>query len=72
MRLPKWLAKRRRRYGFGLWVRKIHWRKKWQLTPVFFPGKSHEQRSLVGYSQGVTKSRSCLSNYASQIIDISY
>ena len=22
----------------------------WQLTPVFFPGKFHGQRSLVGYS----------------------
>ena len=24
--------------------------KKWQPTPVFLPGKSHGQRSLVGYS----------------------
>ena len=32
------------------WVGKIPWRKKWQPTPVFFPGKSHGQRSLVGYS----------------------
>ena len=23
--------------------------KKWQPTPVFLPGKSHGQRSLVGY-----------------------
>ena len=23
---------------------------KWQPTPVFLPGKSHGQRSLVGYS----------------------
>ena len=29
---------------------KIPWRKKWQPTPVFLPGKSHGQRSLVGYS----------------------
>ena len=29
------------------WVRKIPWRKKWQPTPVFLPGKSHGQRSLV-------------------------
>ena len=28
----------------------IPWRKKWQPTPVFLPGKSHRQRSLVGYS----------------------
>ena len=26
------------------------WRRKWQPTPVFLPGKSHGQRSLVGYS----------------------
>ena len=32
------------------WVRKIPWRRKRQPTPVFLPGKSHEQRSLVGYS----------------------
>ena len=24
------------------------WRRKWQLTPVFLPRESHEQRSLVG------------------------
>ena len=24
-------------------------RRKWQLTPVFLPGKSHGQRSLAGY-----------------------
>ena len=24
--------------------------KKWLLTPVFLPGKSHGQRNLVGYS----------------------
>ena len=26
------------------------WRRKWQPTPVFLPGESHEQRNLVGYS----------------------
>ena len=26
------------------------WRRKWQFTPVFLPGESHGQRSLVGYS----------------------
>ena len=26
------------------------WRRKWQLTPVLLPGKSHGWRSLVGYS----------------------
>ena len=31
-------------------VRKILLRRKWQPTPVLLPGKSHGQRSLVGYS----------------------
>ena len=26
------------------------WRKKWQPTPIFLPGKSYGQRSLEGYS----------------------
>ena len=28
----------------------MHWRRKWQPTPVFLPGESHGGRSLVGYS----------------------
>ena len=28
------------------------WRRKWQPTPVFLPGKSHGQRSLVDCSMG--------------------
>ena len=28
---------------------KIPWRRAWQPTPVFLPGESHRQRSLVGY-----------------------
>ena len=36
---------------FDLWVGKIPWSRKWQLTPVFLPGKFHGQRGLVGYSQ---------------------
>jgi len=34
---------------FDPWAGKILWRKKWQPTPVL-SGKSHRQRSLVGYS----------------------
>ena len=35
---------------FNPWVRKIPWNRKWPSTPVFLPGKSHAQRSLMGYS----------------------
>ena len=38
------------RPGFHPQVGKIPWRRKWQPTPVLLPGKSHGQRSLVGYS----------------------
>ena len=53
--LPWWLSGKEppcqcRRHGFDPPVGKIPWRRKWQLTPVFFPGRSHGQRSLVGYS----------------------
>ena len=52
---PWWLSGKEstcqcRRHGFDLWVRKIPWRRKWQPTPVFLPGKSHRERHLVGYS----------------------
>ena len=39
-----------RRPRFNPWVGKISWRRKWQPTPAFLPGKCHGQRSLVGYS----------------------
>ena len=37
------------RHAFDPWVRKIPWRRAWQPAPVFLPGESHGQRSLVGY-----------------------
>ena len=39
-----------RRHSFKLWVGKIPCRSLVQLAPVFLPGESHGQRSLVGYS----------------------
>ena len=38
------------RVGFDPLVGKIPWRREWQPTPVFVPGESHGQRSLVGYN----------------------
>ena len=49
-------CKRCRRYRFSPWVEKIPWiekipwRRAWQPTPVYLPGESQGQRSLVGYS----------------------
>ena len=39
-----------RRPGLDPWVRKIPWRREWLPTPIFWPGESHDQRSLAGYS----------------------
>ena len=39
-----------RRRGFDPWLGKILWSRKWEPTPVFLPGESHGQKSLVGYS----------------------
>ena len=80
MRAPRWLhgkepscqCRSHRRPGFNPWVGKIPWRRKWQPMPVFLPGESYGQRSLVGYSPWGTKSQTqlkwlstvnCLRNY---------
>ena len=56
--LPRWLSgkeptcqhRRHKRRRFHPWVGKIFWKRKWQPTPVFLPGKLHGQKSLVSYS----------------------
>ena len=44
------------------------WRRKWQSTPVFLPGKPHGQRSLVGFSPRGGKSRTLLSDQTATFI----
>ena len=43
-------CRRHKRCKFGPWVGKIPWKRAWQPTPVFLPGESQGQRSLVGCS----------------------
>ena len=43
-------CRRYKRCCFNPWAGKIPWRRTRQPTPVFLPGESHEQRSLVGCS----------------------
>ena len=43
-------CRRFKRCRFYPWVGKIPWRMAWQPTPVFLPGESHRQRSLLCYS----------------------
>ena len=43
----------------------MHWRRKWQPTPVLLSGESHGQRSLVSCTYGVTQSRTRLKRLSS-------
>ena len=45
---------------FHPWFGKICWRRKWQPTPVFFPGESHGQRSWQAIVHGVSKNQTRL------------
>ena len=74
-----------KRRKFDPWVGKVHRKRKWQPTPIFLPGESHEQRSPVGYRRGPQRVRrdwetdhtradpgtSCLSILSSVCLDFS-
>ena len=80
--LPRWLSgkesacqcRRHRRCGLDPWIGKIPWRREWQPTLVFLPGKFHKQRNLVGYSPGGhTASEMTMSTHAlSQFLDFKW
>ena len=57
---PACQCRRFKRLRFDSWVGKIPWKSAWQHTPVFLPGESHGQRSLVGYSPWARKSQTRL------------
>ena len=43
----------------------MHWRRKWQPTPVFLPGESQGRGSLAGAVYGVAQSRTRLKRLSS-------
>ena len=47
---PACQCRRHKRHRFDPSIGKILWRRAWQLTSVFLPGKSCGQRSLAGYT----------------------
>ena len=56
-----WISSLSYPYSITLYI--LIWRRKWQPTPVFLPGESHGQRSLVVYTvHSVVKSQIRLSN----------
>ena len=67
--LPRWCSgkesscqcRRHKRLWFDPWVGKIPWKREWQPTPAFLPGKAHGQKSCWATVHGVTKSQMRLS-----------
>ena len=60
LRLPQWHSSKESPCNAGdagsiPGLGRFPWRRKWQSTPAFLPGKSHGQRSLAGYSPWVAK-----------------
>ena len=68
------------RCRFDLWVGKVPWRRAWQPTPVFLPGASHGQRSLVGYrprghkesDRTAVTEHACTSHWGGPHIDLQF
>ena len=58
--------------GFDPSLRTIPWRRKWQPTPLFLPGKSHGQRSLVGYSLSGCKESDTTNTYTYKSLLLSF
>ena len=52
---PACWCRRQERHEFNRWVGKILWWRTWKPTPVFLPGESYGQKSLVGCSPWVLK-----------------
>ena len=72
--LTKWLIGKEsacqckicRRHGLDSWVGKVPWRRKWQSTPVFLPGKNPMDRGAWWATvHEVTKSQTRLSSTSS-------
>ena len=70
--LLRWLSRknppaRQQMREFNPQIRKMPWRRKRQPIPVFWPGESHRQRSLAGYSPWDSKSQTQFSDYTNTI-----
>ena len=69
---PRWLRSKEsacqfrklRRHGFNPWVGKIPWRRKWQPTPLFLPGKIPRTEEPGGVQSTGAQSWTWLSTYA--------
>ena len=54
---PTCKCRRSKRLQFHPWVRKTLWRRKWQPTPMFLLGESHDRGAWWTTVHGVTESK---------------
>ena len=80
VQLSRWRQCRRcqcrrcKRYRFNPWIQKIPWRRKWQLTSLFLPGKFHGHRNLVGYipegrKESDTTDHACTAQHMESVLE---
>ena len=55
-KVPAWQCRRLKRWEFSPWVRKVPWKRKGQLIPVFLPGDPMDRGAWRATAQGVVKS----------------
>ena len=68
---PTCQCRRCKRLRFDPWVGKIPWRRKWQPTGIFLPGKSHGQKSLAGYRpQGHKQSDTTVHTHLTPLVNM--
>ena len=53
---PACQCRRLKRHGFYPRIRKIPWKRAWQLTPVFLPGKFHDREAWQAIVHRIAKS----------------
>ena len=63
---PPCQCRRCKRRGFHPWVGTIPWRRLWQASPVFLPGKSQDRGAWRVTFHGVAKTQTQLSSHPTQ------
>ena len=63
---PACQCRRHKTCGFDPWVRKIPWKKAWQPTPVFLPGKPMDRGAWRSRAHGVAETWTQLKRFSTR------
>ena len=69
---PACQHRRHRRHRFHPWVRKIPWRRRWQPSPVFWPGKFHNRGDWQDTIHGVAKKSETVEQLNNRLLSLCY